>query len=58
MLLRAVCVHTHNWSLQPFSQDYDLAPHTTHAVCVILYMSGGAYSLKSIPNDRFVRNFL
>ena len=27
-------------------------------LCVlILYMSGGTYSLKSTPNDRFLRNF-
>ena len=24
----------HNWSLQPLSQDYGLASHTTHVVCV------------------------
>ena len=30
-----MCLHTiHNWSLQPFSQAYDLASHTTHVVCV------------------------
>ena len=23
-----------NWPLQPFSHEYDLAPHTTHVVCV------------------------
>ena len=23
-----------NWSLQPFSQDYDLPSHTTYVVCV------------------------
>ena len=22
--------YIHNWSLQPFSQDYDLASHTTY----------------------------
>ena len=27
------CIYIH-WSLQPFSQDYDLASHTTHFVCV------------------------
>ena len=29
-------LHTyiHNWPLQPFSQDYGLASHTTHVVCV------------------------
>ena len=26
--------YTHNWPLQPFSQDYGLASHTTHVVCV------------------------
>ena len=26
--------YIHNWSLQRFSQDYGLASHTTHAVCV------------------------
>ena len=26
--------YIHNWSLKPFSQDYDLASHTTHIVCV------------------------
>ena len=25
---------TYNWSLQPFSQDYDLVSHTTYVVCV------------------------
>ena len=28
------CAHKHNWSLQPFSQDYDLASHITHVVCI------------------------
>ena len=29
-------VHTYiyNWPLQPFSQDYGLASHTTHVVCI------------------------
>ena len=26
--------YVHNWSLQPFNQDYDLAFHTTYVVCV------------------------
>ena len=41
----------HNWPLQLFSQDYGLAFHTTHIVCVTVY------SLTSTPNDRFLRNF-
>ena len=40
--------------LQPFSQDYGLASHSTHVVFVnFVYMSGGTYSLKSTPIDRF-----
>ena len=29
-------VHTyiHNWSLQPFNQDYDLVSHTAYVVCI------------------------
>ena len=26
--------YIHNWSLQPFRQDYDLVSHTTNVVCV------------------------
>ena len=26
--------YTYNWPLQPFCQDYGLASHTTHVVCV------------------------
>ena len=29
--------YIHNWSLSPFNQDYGLAPHTTHFVCVNLF---------------------
>ena len=34
----AYSVHTyiHNWPLQPFSQDYGLASHTTYIVCVFI----------------------
>ena len=53
-----ICKCIHNWSLQPFF-TYHLASHTNYAplmhhLCeLILCMSGGTYSLKSIPNDRF-----
>ena len=30
-----------------------LVPHSTYAVCVNFIHSGGTYSLKSTPNDRF-----
>ena len=47
--------HTrHNWSLQTFRQDYDLASHIC-CVRLILYMTGGTYSLKSTPNVRFFK---
>ena len=44
-----IFIHTyiHNWSLQPFSQDTDLAYHSTYVAC-----------LKSTSNDRFLWNFL
>ena len=31
--LVGISSYIHNWPLQPFSQDYDLASHTTHIVC-------------------------
>ena len=38
----------------PSVRIIDLVSHTTYVVCVnFLYISGGAYSLKSTPNDRF-----
>ena len=52
-------IHTyiHNWSLQPFSQDYDLVSHTPYFGCV--YMIDGNCSLKSTPNDfTFHGNFI
>ena len=53
------CMYTyvHNWPLQHLSQDYGLATHTAHVVCFNLYVSGGIYSLTSIPNNRFLGNF-
>ena len=39
--------YIHNWPLQPFSQDY--WPSFSHHI----YISGGIYSLKSTPNNRF-----
>ena len=53
-------IHTyiHNWSLQAYSPDYDLASHTSYVVCVnFLYISKGRYSLKSTRNDRFLKSF-
>ena len=49
-------MYTRNWSLQPLSQDYDLASRTTYAVCVNFNYEiyGGTYNLKPIPNIRFL----
>ena len=41
--------YTHSWSLQSFSQDYNLTSPAT-----ISYMNGGTSSLKSTSNDRFL----
>ena len=54
----------HNKSLQPFSMDYDLVSHTTYVMLRghsrathVPLTYGGTYSLKSTPNDRFLRIF-
>ena len=50
--------YLHNRLLQLFSQDYGLTSHITHVVRVlILYLSGGTYSLTSTLNDKFLRDF-
>ena len=48
-------IHTyiHNWPLQPFSQDYGLFVTPLMLLVLILYVSGGTYSLKPTPNDRY-----
>ena len=43
----------YNWSLQPFSLDYDLDCHTTY----VKFIHELPDSLKSTPHDRLVRNF-
>ena len=52
-------VHTyiHNWSLQPFSQDFGLASHNTHVVCINFIREWWDYSSTSILNDRLFENF-
>ena len=47
----------HNWSLQNFSQDYNQHLTPLMLCTLILNMSGGTYSLKSISNDRFLKSF-
>ena len=47
--------HQYNWSLQPFSQDYDLVSDTIYVVSVSFLYEWR--DLKSIPNNRFLRNF-
>ena len=46
-----------NWSLQPFSHNYDLASHSTYVVCVSFYLKDGTYSLQSAQKNRLVRSF-
>ena len=44
--------------IQTFSQEYEIACHTTYVACVnFLYMSGAAYILQWTPNDRFLSRF-
>ena len=50
--------YIHNWPLQPIGKDYDLASQSLMLCVLILYISGQTYSLKLIPNDRFIRNSL
>ena len=33
-----VKTYVHNWPLQPFNQDYDLASHTTYIRCVSIFI--------------------
>ena len=49
----------HNWSLQLFSWNCDLASHTIYVVCVnfLNFLHDVLHSIKSIPNDRFLRSF-
>ena len=51
------CIH--NWPLQPFSQDYDLASDTIHVACVnfIRGCRDLQQQFKSTSNSRFLRNF-
>ena len=43
----------HNWSLEPSIRIINLVSHTIMLCVLILCISGGTYSLKSTPNDRF-----
>ena len=42
-----------SWSLQPFSQDYDIASHTTYVVWINFIHERRDYRSKSTPNARF-----
>ena len=45
------------WLLQPLSQNYDLAFHTTHVVWIIFTMSGRTYSLTTDFWETFHEQF-
>ena len=51
--------YTHNWSLQPYGQDYILAfSYYLCSIRLFIHMSGKTYSLKSTLQGRFFfRNF-
>ena len=50
-------IYIYNWPLQPFSQDYGLASHTTHVVFVNFICERRNHRcLTSTPNVRFLRN--
>ena len=47
-------IHTYIIGLyNPSVRVIDLVSHTTNLCALILYISGGTYSLKSTPNDKF-----
>ena len=46
--------YIHNWSLQPFSQDYNLSSHTTGT---ILSLSAGPLNFESIRTTDFWETF-
>ena len=46
--------YLHNWSLQPFSQDYNIASHTTYVLWVNFIHEWGNLQFKV---DRFLRSF-
>ena len=56
-LIIASVTYIHNWPLQPFSQDYGLASHTTHVVCVNFMREWRDLQFNVDSNDRFLRNF-
>ena len=49
-------LYIHNWSLQLFSRNNDLASHTNYVVCVN-FLQFYTCSLKSTQKDRFLRGF-
>ena len=55
--VKKIFTYIHNWPLQPFSQDYGLASHTTHVFCFNFICERRDLSLTLAPNDRFLRNF-
>ena len=45
-------IHNITDDYNPSVSIINLCSHTTYVVCVISYISGGTYRLKSTPNDR------
>ena len=48
-------IHVHNWTLQPFSRDYDLASYTIHVLCFIIIFVHERPT--DLPESFFYQNF-
>ena len=57
--IRSTYIHTyiHNWPLQHFSQDFGLASHTTHVVCVNFISEWRDLQFNVDSERHFLRNF-
>ena len=61
-LLNYIHTYTHNWPLQPFSQDYGLASHATHVKCVYFigkwrdFFTAGLFTFRVFARNLLRRN--
>ena len=58
-------IHIHNWPFQSFSQNYGLASHVTHVVCINFirttkflrrFFNAGLFTLRVFARNRLGRN--
>ena len=52
-----IYIHNYNWSLQPFSQDFGIASHTTHVVCVNFIREWRDLQFNVISERHILRQF-